>query len=293
MTDGCGPRRGGAEGERMDEVVGRLGASMLGASPLWTATWVDWLDMGLLAVLIYGVLRVLRGTRAYQVLLGIMLLAAVYLAAGALGLAALHWVLDGFFLYAVLAVLILFQEDLRRVLAQAGGTVFSGREQRQAADAQILEEIVVAAFQLASRRVGALIALERLGSLEPLMEGAHPVDARVSKELFAALFHPTSPVHDGAVVVQRGRLAKAGVFLPISLSKNLPKIFGTRHRAAIGLTERTDAVCVLVSEERGTVAVVVEGQVQPVADVNELRQRLQELLGDREARAQAPEVARA
>src|SRR5690606_38168227 len=121
--------------------------------------------------------------------------------------------------------------------------------------ANLAEEIGKAVFSLANRKVGALIAVERDASLDPFSEGGHPVDAVLSSELLQPIFHPSSPLHDGAVVVARGRISRAGVFLPISLSKTLPKVYGTRHRAAIGLTERTDAICLLASEERGTVAV--------------------------------------
>lgn len=248
-------------------------------SPFGTATWTDWLDVGVLTLLVYGALGVLRGTRASQILVGLLLVGVVYLLSAWTGLAALHWVLDNLFVYAVLAMLILFQEDIRQVLATAGGTLFARATRLQVEEAQRLEEITKAVFNLAGRRIGALIAIERSASLEPYCENAHPIDGIVSNEVLQALFHPSSPLHDGAVVIARGRLAHAAAFFPISLSKQLPKAYGTRHRAAIGITERTDAVCLLVSEERGTVAVVAGGTVVPVVDNNDLRQRLQEALG--------------
>jgi diadenylate cyclase len=165
------------------------------------------------------------------------------------------------------------------VLARAGGTVFTRGGTRALEDANLLEEIVKAVFLLASRRIGALVALERSAALDAFCEGSHMVDAMVSSELLQSIFHPSSPIHDGAVVIRNDRISRAGAFLPISLSKHLPKAYGTRHRAAIGLTERADAVCLLVSEERGTVAVVLGGRVIPVVDTNDLRQRLQEALG--------------
>jgi diadenylate cyclase len=251
----------------------------LSESPFASATWVDWLDVLLLTLIVYAILSVLAGTRAFQSLLGLLLLGGVYWGSIQLGLASLNWVLDHLFGYLVLAMVILFQEDLRRVLARAGGTVFNPEAGRSVEDANLLEAIVRAVFALAGRRIGALVVLERAASLELYCEGAHLVDAVVSDELLQAIFHPSSPVHDGAVVVRGGRIASAGAFLPISLAKNLPKVYGTRHRAAIGLTERADAVCVLVSEERGTVAIVIGGRVVPVVDANDLRQRLQEVLG--------------
>lgn len=258
--------------------------------PLGTATWTDWVDVALLAAAIYAVLRVLKGTRAFQSLLGLALLGAVWLVSGVLGFSSVHWVLDNLFVYAVLALLILFQEDIRRVLAQAGGTVLVGGGGSAPSDAGLVEEVVKATFALAGKRIGALIVLERGASLEAIAEAAQPVGAVVTSDLLLAIFHPASPLHDGAVVVSGGRIAKAGVFLPLSMSKAMPKTFGTRHRAAVGLTERTDALCVVASEERGTVSVAEDGRLTPVADPNDLRVLLQERLGG--ARP-APEVARA
>lgn len=243
-------------------------------SPLATATWVDWLDIGLLAWLLYRGLLFLRGTRAMQSLLGLAVLGAVYLLADSVGLNTLHWLLDNLFVWVVLAIVILFQDDIRRALARAGGTLFTRTQ--TASDAQVLEEVIRTCFSLAKRRVGALITLERTGDLEPFSDGAHRLDAVPSQGLLESIFHPSSPLHDGAVLLIDSRLHSAGVFLPISLSKEVSRAYGTRHRAAIGLTEETDAICLVVSEERGTVSLVQDGQVQPVADVNDLRQRLRE-----------------
>jgi len=244
-------------------------------SPLATASWIDWLDIALLAWLLYNALMYLRGTRAMQSLLGLAFLSLVYLTSEVAGLATIHWLLDNVFVWVVLALIILFQEDIRRALARTGGTLFSSRASRPS-DAHMLEEIIKAAFELARRRIGALIVFERSASLGPTMEGAHIVQAKISTEILQAIFHPSSPIHDGAVIVADRRLAAAGVFLPISLSKDVSRAYGTRHRAAIGLTEATDALCLVVSEERGTVSIVQDGAIIPVADPNDLRQRLQE-----------------
>lgn len=192
------------------------------------------------------------------------------------GLSAMHWVLDTLSVYLALAVLILFQDDIRRALAGAGGTIFT--RSNRPVQAPVLEEVVKACFALAQRRIGALIVFERAGSLSAYTEGANRLDALVSTELLAALFHPSSPLHDGAVVIGANRVMAAGVFLPITLSSELGRSLGTRHRAAIGLTEVTDGLCLVVSEERGTVTVVDGGQLAPVADSNDLRQRLAEKL---------------
>ncbi|MFT4626619.1 MAG: diadenylate cyclase [Myxococcota bacterium] len=240
--------------------------------PFGTMSLVDWVDMLLLAIVIYRVLIAMQGTRAMQSLVGLALLGALYVAAEFLGMSTTHWVLDNLFVYVVLALLILFQEDIRRVLARAGGT-FSPSVTR-ASETAVAEEIIKAVFALAHRRVGALIVLERRASLEQWCDTGHIVDARVSTELLQAIFHPSSPLHDGAVVIRAERIAAASVFLPVSLAKEVSRRYGTRHRAALGITEDTDGVCLVVSEERGTVSLAHGGEITPVADLNDLRQLL-------------------
>lgn len=245
-------------------------------SPLWTATWVDWLDIGILSFLIYRVLLVVRGTRALKTLVALLVLAIIFVISDLLGMSTVHWILESLFVYAVLGVLILFQDDIRHALASAGGSWF-GRGVN-VSDAHVIEEVVQACFALAHRKVGALIALERSASLLPFTEGAQRLDARVSTELLQSIFHPSSPLHDGAVVISSQRVTAAGVFLPLSLTKNLSRAYGTRHRAAVGLADATDALVVVVSEERGTVALVMGGELTPIADANDLRERLLEHL---------------
>jgi diadenylate cyclase len=235
----------------------------------------DVVDIGLLWYVVYRALLLVRGTRAFQSLLGLLLAGAVWVVSGWLDLYAVHYMLEKFFVYIVLAVIILFQSDIKRGLAGAGGRLFPSFTSQPAQNA--MEEIVRASFLMASRRIGALIALEREASLEEYADSGNRLDARVSSELLLAVFHPTSPLHDGAVVFRNDRVLAAKVFLPLSLSKDVSRFYGTRHRAAIGLTEETDAVVVIVSEERGTVALVVAGEVLPAADANELRERLLEV----------------
>lgn len=246
-------------------------------SPFATTTWVDWADILLLSAVIYWTLTVIRGTRAMQSLFGLALLTGLYLFSELTGLAAIHWVLHTLSVYLVLAVLILFQDDIRRALAGAGGSLFF--RVTRPSSAGVLEEVVKACFALASRRIGALVVFERSGNLQDYAQGAHRLDAVVSTELLQSIFHPSSPLHDGGVLISGGRVVAAGVFLPISLAEDLGRTFGTRHRAAIGLSEVTDGLCLVVSEERGTVTIVDSGQLVPVADPNDLRRRLSELLG--------------
>lgn len=252
---------------------------------LWgTLGWADVLDIAIMSFLLYRAMVILRGTRAFQSLLGLGAGLALYLVAGRLGLTTIRWLLDKFFVYLVLAVIILFQRDIRRGLARAGGTLFP--RLGTATELSMLEELVKASFALASRRIGALMVIEREASLDDWVEPATPLDARVSQELLLAIFHPTSPLHDGAIVLQKGRVAAAQVFLPLTHSKSVSRMLGTRHRAAIGLTEETDAVVIVVSEERGAVSVVQEGRLTPCRDANELRSHLQAIL-------QPPEPQRA
>ncbi|MFN7142428.1 MAG: diadenylate cyclase CdaA [Myxococcota bacterium] len=258
--------------------------SLLGA---WftNVRWTDLLDIALLWYVVYRALMLVRGTRAFQSLLGLLMALVIYVVSGRLELYAVHWMLEKFFVYIVLAVIILFQSDIKRGLAGAGGRLFPTFTSQPAQSA--MEEIVRASFVMASRRIGALIALEREASLEEYADSGNRLDARASSELFLAIFHPTSPLHDGAAVVRKDKVLAAKVFLPLSLSKDVSRFYGTRHRAAIGLTEETDAVVVIVSEERGTVSLVVAGEVQPVADQNEMRERLLECFQPRAVRRSA------
>ena len=239
----------------------------------------DVLDILILWFVLYQALILVRGTRALQSLLGLGATLLLWVLAEQLELYALHWMLQKFLEFFPLAVLILFQADIRRGLAGAGGRLFPAFA--QAADQGAMEEIIRASFLMASRRIGALIAVEREAGLQDYADSGHRLGARVSTELLLAIFHPTSPMHDGAVVVQRGQVLAAKVFLPLSLSKEVSRFVGTRHRAAIGLTEETDAVVVVVSEERGTVAVAVAGEMRTANDPAELRHRLLEAFDSR------------
>ncbi len=257
---------------------------LLRDSPFYGMRGSDIVDILILAIIFYRTFLLLRGTRALQVLIGLLFLGGIYVLSERMELYTLRWLLDKFFVYIVLAVLILFQNDIRRALARAGGRL--SRTFRGISETFAYEEVVRTAFALASRRIGALIVIERNASLRHLVEVGHELDARVSQELLMSLFHPTSPLHDGAVVIQKGRLAASKVFLPLSLAKDMARYFGTRHRAALGLSEETDAVMVTVSEERGAVSLVYGGAITQVADTNELRELLQEILQPRQDQAE-------
>lgn len=236
--------------------------------------WTDAVDIALLWYALYRALLLMKGTRAFQSLVGLVIALVVYAVSGKLELFAIHWMLEKFFAFIVLAVLILFQSDIKRGLAGAGGRFFPSITSTPNPNA--LEEVIRASFIMASRRIGALIAIQREASLEDYANTGTRLDARVSSELLLAIFHPTSPMHDGALMIREGVVLAAKVFLPLSLARDLSRFYGTRHRAAIGLTEETDAVVIIVSEERGTVGIVVSGVLQPVADANEMREKLLE-----------------
>ncbi len=245
--------------------------SWLADSAFATATWVDVFDICILAWLIYRGLLLIRGTRALLSLVGLLIATLLYGISGYVGLNALHWLLDNLFVYAFLGLLILFQEDIRRALARAGG-VFT--RSSMPSEAARVESVIQAVFVLAERKIGAIVVMERSGSLEAYVEGSQRLDARISSELIQSIFHPTSPIHDGAIVIRNDRIVAAGVFLPLSLSKDLSKAFGTRHRAAIGLSDATDALVLVVSEERGTVTLVQDGKLTAIVDSNDLRQAI-------------------
>ena len=242
---------------------------------LQTIRLIDILDIALLSFILYRTLLIIKGTRALQSLAGLFFLMALYGISESTGLSGVYWVLDKFFVYLILVIIILFQEDIRKGLARAG-QVLPNFQKRQ--DVSTIESIIKTAFALASRRIGALIIIEREGHLDETISTGNYMDAIVSQELLLSIFLPTSPLHDGAVVIRNDRAAASKCILPLTTSKNISKIYGTRHRAAIGLTEVTDAIAIVISEERGTVGISVNGEIQVVPSAIDMRQTLQELL---------------
>jgi uncharacterized protein (TIGR00159 family) len=229
----------------------------------------DTLDVLLVAVGIYWLLLLIRGTRAIQILVGLGALIGLRVGADFLELLTLAWLLDNFLGPAVLIVVILFQADIRRGLGRLGRGFFPSLSERQ--ESQMVEEVVRAVQALSARRSGALIVLERSIRLDEQIEAGTPLDANVTKELITSIFLPTSPLHDGAVLIQQGRLSYAGAILPLTLRTDLPEGVGTRHRAAVGITEETDAVVIVASEETGAISVVVGGEMVRGLDAPRLR----------------------
>lgn len=233
---------------------------------------LDWtvisgiLDVLLVYFLIYRTLLLLRGTRAEPMLLGLGIIVLIYIVSRELNLATLNWILGNFLGSVILVIVVLFQDDLRRGLTKVGLFPSFGGDVPKALERSI-KEISQAAGELSSRRIGALIAIRRDVGLEEYTEHAVQIDAVISHQLLVSIFLPTSPVHDGAVVVQNDRIVAGGAVLPLTFNPGVSKTYGTRHRAAIGLSERTDAVIVVVSEETGGISLIREGKM--TKDLNE------------------------
>ena len=248
-------------------------ASRFGALAHLNFGWRDALDILIVAIITYALLRLIRGTRAVQMVLGLFAIFFVYVLASLLKLVALTTVLKALIFYVPFAIIVLFSHDLRRALAAFGRTPFFALFSGYHAE-ETVSEIVLAVTSLSARRVGALIVLERREGLKNYIENGSRIDSVVSYELLVTVFAPGTPLHDGAVIVSGDRVAAAASFLPLSLKEDLPKRFGTRHRAAIGITEETDAIALLVSEERGTISLARGGELQEDLDAKSLRDLL-------------------
>jgi uncharacterized protein (TIGR00159 family) len=234
----------------------------------------DIVDIAIVGLAVYWLLLMIRGTRAVQILVGLVVLVAAAVFSEIFQLVTLRLILDYFIQWAPIIIIVLFQHDIRRALARVGRGFFPAVAAEQ--ESQIVEEVVRAAQVLSQKRVGALIVLEREIGLIDQIEAGTTVDAEVSKELLVSLFLPYSPLHDGAVVIQEARIAYAGSILPLTLKTELPEGVGTRHRAAVGITEETDAVVVVVSEETTNISFVMSGEIMQ----NLTPPRLREVLSD-------------
>ena len=251
----------------------------------------DSFDIMLVTAGIYWVLLLIRGTRAVQILVGLIVLMALSLASQTLELVAVGIVLDNVLNNAPLIMVVLFQHDIRRALARVGRGFFPVVSAQR--ESQIVEEVVRAAQVLAQRKTGALMVLERETALSDQVEVGTRIDSAVTKDLLESIFAPSSPLHDGAALIQDGRIAAVGCILPLTLKTDLPEGVGTRHRAAVGITEETDAVVIVVSEETGTISIVMGGEMLRELDAPHLRVALREILGnERRELPSSEEIAR-
>lgn len=236
------------------------------------AYWKIALEVIILWYVIYMVFLFVKGTRAWQLLKGLIVIGALFFITQQLGLDAINWVLTRLVPISIISLVIIFQPELRRALAQLGQ--FGMRQ----ASVELIEEVAGAAANLSRRRIGALIVIEREVGLKSYIESGTPVDAKVTNYLLTSIFMTQSPLHDGAVVIQQGRLVAAGCVLPLpEEERTLPKSLGMRHRAAIGISEETDAVCVVVSEETAAVSVACAGKLTHGLDEETLVRTLKNL----------------
>jgi diadenylate cyclase len=244
-------------------------------------SWTDALDIALVSFLVYELLLLIRGTRAVQMALSGGFLILLFFLSQWLQLETVNWVIRNLAAYVVFAIIVLFQSDIRRALAHFGRAPFFRYFERVESAAETIEELVVAASTLSTRRIGAIIVIERQIGLRNYIEGGIPLDATVTYDLLASIFQPGSPLHDGAVIVQRDRVAAAACFLPLSVNPRVSRDLGTRHRAALGLTEENDAIAIVVSEETGSISLVMDGDIERGLSPDALKTRLRGLLGHR------------
>jgi diadenylate cyclase len=233
-------------------------------------------DIVLVAFLIYQFLVLVRGTRAAPMLVGVAALGLAFYFARLGELRTLNWLLSTLLPYVVFALIVVFQAEIRHALANLGSRISLMRSSNSVAD--VYDDIVLAANLFSQNQTGALIVIEREIGLRTYIESGVALDARLSYDLLATIFRPSAPLHDGAVIVQRDRIAAAACFLPLSMNPVLSTQLGTRHRAAIGITEETDSVAVIISEETGTISMAVAGSIERELTVERLRERLSTLL---------------
>lgn len=245
--------------------------------PIWPhISLVAIVDILLVAILIYQFLVLIRGTRAVTMLVGVAVLALAFYFARWGELRTLNWLLSTLLPYVVFALIVVFQSEIRHVLAKLGSRISLARSSNSSAD--VYDDVVLAANLFSQNQTGALIVIEREIGLRTYIESGVPLDARLSYDLLATIFRPSAPLHDGAVIVQRDRITAAACFLPLSMNPVLSTQMGTRHRAGIGITEETDAVAVIISEETGAISLAVAGDIERDLTVERLRDRLSSLL---------------
>jgi uncharacterized protein (TIGR00159 family) len=253
-------------------------------------SWLDALDILIVAFIIYQLLQLIRGTHAVQMALGGMVLVLVYWVSQWADLETVNWLLRTFLPYVVFGIIVVFQAEIRKVLAHLGKTPLLGAFSAQRTE-EMIDEVVLAATTLASQHTGAIIVIEREMGLRTYIETGITLDAVVTYDLLVNVFSPGTPLHDGAVIVQGTRVAAAACFLPLTVNPELSRQLGSRHRAAIGVTEDTDALAVVVSEETGIISLVSGGRIRRELDARSLKQALLDALEVDESEPQAATVA--
>lgn len=245
-----------------------------GAWPQLTAIAV--IDIVLVATIIYEFLALIRGTRAALILIGLSIVALAFYISGVGELTTLNWLISRALPYAVFAIIVIFVPEIRQALARLGRRMTLSRS--AAGNADVYDDIVLAANLFSQNQTGALIVIEREIGLRTYIESGVALDAQLSYDLLATIFRPSAPLHDGAVIIRGDRIAAAACFLPLSMNPVLSTQLGTRHRAAIGITEETDAISIIVSEETGSISLAVAGTIERDLTVEQLRERMSNLL---------------
>jgi diadenylate cyclase len=243
--------------------------------------WQDAVDVLVVAFIIYQIFLFIKGTRAVQIVLGMVVIFVAFLVSRKVELLTLQWILGNFLGSIILVIIILFKTEIRRVLAQVGRSPFV---RTPAETLRTIEEVVRAAVYLSSHLTGALIVLERQTGLNDHLRFGTLLEARLSWELLVSIFHPQSPLHDGAVIIQNGRITAAGCYLPLTRNTKVSKSYGSRHRAALGLSEDADAAIVVVSEETGRISVAINGRFTRGLDSTTLKRVLQTLFSKEKGR---------
>ena len=244
---------------------------------LWS-TFKPTVEILILWFVFYRVLVFFEGTRAFQVLRGITYLVVAYLVSQILGLDTIIWLLTKFFGLSIIALLIIFQQELRQGLARLGQGHLFNISLGEAEIAEVIDQVVDVVYKLSKKKIGCLIAIERETKLTSYIESGVAIDGRISATLLQSIFMPTTPLHDGGVIARGDRVMAASCLFPLSDNPNFSKIVGTRHRAAVGLTEQTDAVVAMVSEETGEVSIAANGRFIPVANRDKCFEILKELV---------------
>jgi diadenylate cyclase len=234
------------------------------------------IDILLVATIIYELLALIKGTRAALMLIGVAVLALAFYLSRIGELTTLNWLISTLLPYTVFALIVVFAAEIRLALTGLGRKLAFSRN--PGADADVYDDIVLAANLFCQNQTGALMVIEREIGLRTYIESGVPLDAQLSYDLLATIFRPSAPLHDGAVIIQKDRVAAAACFLPLSMNPVLSTQLGTRHRAGIGVTEESDAIAVIVSEETGSISLAVGGKIERDLSVDRLRDRLGELL---------------